>query len=619
MCGICGYVKIHRQAEAEDNAIIRNMVGKLLHRGPNANNVMTHENVVFGFTRLSIIGLSNGMQPIANEDESLFLVCNGEVFNYIELRDELKAKGHTFRTESDVEVIMHLFEDHGMEGLKNINGQFAFALYDKKEGKLYCARDQMGINPLHYTYVNDTFVFGSEIKAILEYPGVPREVDKTGLDQLFTFPGIISPRTIFKGIYSLENGHFLVVDNQGNITNREYWDLVYPEGKVEMNGFSQAYYMDKIEDLLNKSIRYRLRSEVPLGTYLSGGLDSSIITTKVCQFIGKPNQEVFSIDFPDSQISEAPYQELIAHRTRSNLNKKTFFYRDISERLKQCIYHCETPIKETFNTATHYLSESVRKKGIKVILSGQGADELFAGYVGYRFDKMREMQLFENKPDDREQQLRMKVWGDKDFIYERNFTDFASVRKELYSEALNACFEDFNCLNHNVIDIKKIKGRDSINRRSYIDFKIRLVDHLLSDFGDRMAMANSIEVRYPFLDKDLVEFSTSIPTDLKLNDLNEKYILKEMAKRFVPDTIIEREKFGFVAPGSPYLLQHNIEYINDILSFDTIRKQGFFNPVSIEALKKRYRQEGYSVNTPFETDYLIIVITFGILLDTFFN
>lgn len=617
MCGICGYIKIGQEAGDQDPLIVGKMVKSLVHRGPDQQDVAVFDNVAFGFSRLAIIGLQNGMQPIYNEDRSLVLVCNGEVFNYIELREELIKKGHHFKTESDVEVIVHLYEEYGLEQLNKINGQFAFALYDSHKKMLFCARDQMGINPLYYTFVDNTFVFGSEIKAILEYPGVKKEVDKVSLDQIFTFPGIVSPRTIFEDIHSLENGHYITVNAHGELRKHEYWDLTYPQGRVEMNGISEEGYKDRLEELLDQSIKLRLRSEVPYGTYLSGGLDSSIITKKVSQFTNHRNQ-AFSIDFPDAQISEAPFQMLVADQSNTQLNKKTFLFSDISERLQQCIYHCETPIKETFNSATHYLSESVRDKGIRVILSGQGSDELFAGYVGYRFDKMREAQLVNYSLDPNEEYLRNKVWGDKNFVYERNFLDFIDTKKSLFSKDLFASFDDMNSLNHPVIDTNKLKGLHMMNKRSYIDFKIRMIDHLLSDFGDRMALANSIEVRYPFLDKDLVEFSTTIPADLKLNELNEKYILKETARRFLPETIIDREKFGFVAPGSPYLLQNNVEYIHDLLSYDLIKRQNFFDADKIEELKKVYSQEGYAVNVPFETDYLIIVITFGILLDTFF-
>lgn len=618
MCGICGFVKFDKRLSDKDTVIVERMNRKLLHRGPDAQDTMLFDNVALGFSRLSIIGLSNGMQPICNEDESIVLVCNGEIFNYIELREELRNRGHSFRTHSDVEVIIHLYEDHGMNFLNKLNGQFAFALYDKKRKNLFCARDQMGIAPLFYTSVQNTFIFGSEIKAILEHPLVKRQVDLVGLDQVFTFAGLISPRTMFKNIHSLENGHYLSVNDQGETTNVEYWDLVYPEGEVRMNGKTELYYVDQLEALFERSIKLRLRADVPTGLYLSGGLDSSMIAMKVNQLHPQIQKEAFSIDFAESEFSEAPYQVLVANKSKSNLNKKTFFFKDISERLQQTIYHCECPLKETYNTASLSLSASTRAKGIKVILSGEGSDELFAGYVGYRFDKMRAMNLVPTVSNPPEELLRKKIWGDTFTFYETNFLELDGIKREMYSKPIIAAFEEFNCLNHPVINVDRLRNRDMLNKRSYIDFKVRLVDHLVSDHGDRMALANSVEVRYPFLDKDLIEFSTQVPSALKLNDFTEKYILKQMASRFVPRTIIEREKFGFVAPGSPYLLQHNIEFINDLLSYDLIKKQGYFNPDQVEALKKIYQQPGFTLNVPFERDLLITVITFGILLDKFF-
>lgn len=619
MCGICGFIKFNGPVSAEDEKVVADMNRTLTHRGPDAQDTLLFDNVALGFSRLSIIGLGNGMQPMYNEDHSIVMICNGEIFNYIELREQLKGKGHVFRTDSDVEVILHLYEDHGIEFLNLLNGQFAFAIYDKNKRTLFCVRDQLGILPLFYTFTNDTFIFGSEIKAILEHPLVEREVDMVGLDQVFTFAGLISPRTMFKNISSLENGHYLQVNAHGKLSKREYWDLVYPEGEVVMNGKPEQYYVDKLEELFDASIRLRLRADVPSGLYLSGGLDSSMIAMKVDQLVPGIRKEAFSIDFVESQISESVYQKLIAKESNSNLNKKIFFFRDISERLQQAIYHCECPLKETYNTASLSLSESVRSKGIKVILSGEGADEFFAGYVGYRFDKMRTMNLVQNTASTDEEDLRHRLWGDRSFFYERNFLEFDGVKRSLYSDAVNASFDEINCLNHHVINKERIRNRSVLNKRAYIDYKIRLVDHLVSDHGDRMALANSVEVRYPFMDKDLIEFSTNIPTDLKLKDFTEKYILRKMAGRFMPKSVAEREKFGFVAPGSPYLLQKNVEYINDLLSHDLIKKQGFFNADEVERLKKTYKQDGFTINAPFESDLLITVITFGILLDKYFN
>lgn len=617
MCGICGFVKFNEEMSGEDKDIIRKMNARLIHRGPDAQDTVILENLALGFSRLSIIGLENGMQPIYNEDRSLVLICNGEIFNYRELRSFLKQKGHVFSTESDVEVIVHLYEEFGMGFLNQLNGQFAFALYDRKNKLFFCARDQMGIIPLFYTFVRDTFIFGSEIKAILEYPAVIREVDLTGLDQVFTFAGLISPRTMFKGIHSLENGHFITVDARGKISNNEYWDLLLPEGPMALNGIPEKYYVDRLEELLDASIRLRLRADVPLGLYLSGGLDSSMIAMKVNQLAPGATKEAFSIDFIESQYSESAYQKLIAGQSNFRLNQKTFFYEDISDRLPLSVYHSECPIKETYNTASLSLSEMVRANGIKVILSGEGADEFFAGYVGYRFDKMRESGMGGDDPGIPEKALREELWGDSSFYYERNFLEFNKVKKALYSDALNSAFDEFNCLHHPVINQKRIYNRNILNKRTYIDYKIRLVDHLVSDHGDRMALANSVEVRYPFLDKDLIEFSATLPAELKLKEFTEKYILKKMAARFMPDSVTTREKFHFIAPGSPYLIQKNIEYINDILSYDLIKRQGYFNPDHIEQLKTTYKQNGFSINAPFESDLLITVITFGILLDKF--
>lgn len=618
MCGICGFVKFDGPATVEDHNIIRNMNVKLIHRGPDAQDTLVSENLAFGFCRLSIIGLNNGMQPIFNEDESLILICNGEIFNYIELREKLKKDGHVFRTGSDVEVILHLYEDHGMDFLNSLNGQFAFALYDRRNRLLFCARDHMGIVPFYYTLARDTFIFGSEIKAVLQHPLVERQVDLVGLDQVLTFPGLISPRTMFKNVKSLENGHYLCVNERGEIRDREYWDLIYPEEEVKLNGATEKYYIDALEDLFNASIKLRLRADVPSGLYLSGGLDSSMITMKVSQMHPGVRKEAFSIDFAESAISETPYQVLVAGESRSILNKKTFFFKDISERLRQAIYHCECPLKETYNTASLSLSESTRSKGIKVILSGEGSDELFAGYVGYRFDKMRMMNLVQNASSLAEQDIRERIWGDRGYFYETNFLDLEKIKRALYSREVNESFDDINCLNHHVINRERLINRDVLSRRSYIDYKLRLVDHLVCDHGDKMALANAVEVRYPFLDKDFIQFSTRVPPELKLKDFTEKYVLKRMAERFVPKKIIEREKFGFVAPGSPYLLQNNIEYVNDLLSYDRIKKQGYFNPDQVEKLKNIYKQKGFALNIPFESDLLITVITFGILLEEFF-
>ena len=617
MCGICGYMLLPgRQQPAPP--IIERMAEKLYHRGPDGTAFLHRYPVTFGFTRLSIIDLSGGMQPLTNEDNSLMLICNGEIFNYIELREELRQKGHTFKTHTDVEVILHLYEEFGVHFLNRLNGQFAFALYDEKRGQLFCARDYFGIIPFFYTMAGDGFVFGSEIKAILGYPGIKKELDLVALDQVFTFPGLISPRTMFKGIKSLENGHYLLLNRDGQLSDHEYWDLVYPEIGHTDYAYPERYYVEKLNELIDQSIRLRLRADVPVGCYLSGGLDSSLIASKLMHLTPDVRRYSFSIDFADHSASEADFQRTVASMIESVHSEKLFLESDVIAQLPRTIYHCECPVKESYNTASLTLSRLVRDKDIKVVLSGEGADELFGGYVGYKFDKIRGMMAQASpQPKNGEHALREVLWGNEDFFYEKDYHLFSDEKKQLYASSLSNHFHEIDCLQHFIIDKEKIRNREILHQRSYVDYKLRMVDHLVSDHGDRMAMANSVEARYPFLDKHIAEFAYQIPTGLKLKDFQEKHIIREIAKDIVPSRILKREKFGFIAPPSTQLLKKNHEYVNDLLSYDAIKRRGYFNPDTIEALKQRYSEKDFKLNIPFESDLLITVLTFGVFLEQF--
>lgn len=617
MCGICGVVDSKMQGRI-DREIIVNMTNKLLHRGPDDVDHYLRDHVAFGFTRLSIIDVSGGMQPLFNEDGTIMLVCNGEIFNYIELRDELIAKGHIFRTNTDVEVILHLYEEYQADFINRLNGQFAFALYDYRSQTLLCARDHVGIAPFFYTIIDGVFIFASEIKAILMHPKVNREVDLTALDQIMTFPGMRAPRTLFKDIYCLENGHYLKLYSGGKLEVNEYWDLNYPKTNEIQYIEDEDYYTERLDDLLGQSIKRRLQSDVPVGFYISGGLDSSLVGAKISQIDRGRRRNSFSLDFTEKDISESKYQRLMSSYINSNHHERLFHFHDMCNTLEKAVYHSECALKETYNTASLALSELVRNQGIKVILSGEGADELFGGYVGYKFDKFRQFQpKVTNSDTIHEDEIRRKLWGDENFIYEKNYYSYQRQKQQLYSSTINQDYDRVNCLNYPIIDNSKINDRDILHKRSYIDFKLRLSEHLLADHGDRMAFANSVEGRYPFLDKELIEFSRIIPPHLKLKEFNEKYILKKIASKLIPEQIIKRPKFAFVAPGSPAMLKKNVEFINDILSYDVIKKQGYFNPDIIEVLKKQYIQNDFQLNLPFDSDLLIIAITFGIFLNKF--
>lgn len=593
------------------------MAGKLVHRGPDSAGCYLDANVALGFRRLKIIDLDSGDQPMFNEDRSLVLLCNGEIYDYLELRRELAGRGHRLETSSDVEVLLHLYEESGPGFLRDLNGQFSFVLYDRREGRLLLARDHFGVNPLFSTEVDGLFLFASEIKALLAHPKVRREVDLTGLDQVFSFPGLVSPRTMFAGIASLKSGHYLLAD-AGGVRRQEYWDLDYPRMGDLPYELSEQEYVEGLAELLERSVRRRLQADVPVGFYLSGGLDSSLIAALIRKVSPEVRRHSFSIGFTDESISEAKYQRLMADFVGSQHHEIVFDWSQLASRMERMIYHGECPVKETYNACSLAMSEAARQAGVPVVLSGEGADELFAGYVGYRFDRSSlRGQRSRDLAALLEAEARQRLWGDPDLFYETDHVAFHEIKSVLYSQELAECLPEFDCLSFELVDRSRLACRHPLHQRSYLDFKLRLSDHLIADHGDRMALASSVEGRYPFLDLDLVEFVLRIPPDLKLNDISEKYIVKKVAAGMIPREIVEREKFGFHAPGSPYLLRQGIEWIEDMLSHDRIRRQGYFNPDTVDLLKTRYLEDGFKLSLPFESDLLIVVLTFGIFLDQF--
>ncbi|MBF0318984.1 MAG: asparagine synthase (glutamine-hydrolyzing) [Nitrospirae bacterium] len=622
MCGIAG-IFTARPDGGIDEDILSKMGNAIIHRGPDDTGLHLERHIGLIFRRLSIVDLATGNQPMYNEDKTIVSVCNGEIFNFRELKAQLQSRGHIFHTHCDVEVLVHLYEEYGDGFIEKLNGQFSFAIYDTRKKRLLLARDQAGITPLFYTVASGALVFASEIKAILCHPQVKKEVDPRGLDQVLSFPGLVSPTTMFKGISSLRPGHFVAAsihDGTIRLSEKEYWDLIYPQERQAGCYKDESFYVERFDELFRQSVNYRLMADVPVGFYLSGGLDSSLIGAVIKELSPTERRRSFSIAFNDNAIDERTFQRLMADSIGSAHSEVVFDWPDISTRFRDMVYHAECPVKESYNTCSMALSELVRKNGLKVVLTGEGADELFAGYVGYRFDKQRAAQP-DNGLDDTEKMLedeeREKLWGHRDFFYEKNHYSFRETKLALYSEALREGFDDFAAECDGLVDKSRLTGRHSVHKRSYLDFKLRLSDHLIGDHGDRMAYANSIEVRYPFLDVNLMDFAKTVPPDLKLRGFTEKYIVKKVSERYLPQKIINREKFGFVAPGSPYLLRQDIEWLNDTLSYAKIREQGYFDPDTVERLKKQYAARDFTLNLPFDSDLLMTVISFGVFADVF--
>lgn len=612
MCGIVGMFDLECQNRITGQ-MIEKMIDIISHRGPDGRNKYVDPSVGLGFARLSFVDLEGGMQPICNERSDLILICNGEIYNFKVLRRKLEDLGHVFRTKVDVEVILHLYEEYGVDAVNHLNGQFAFVIYDVNAKELFCARDHIGIAPFFYTVCDGFFLFASEIKSLLEYQKVPRKLNLHAVDQLLTFPGSLAPDTYFKDIYTLENGHYLKFGNSQEIKSIEYWDVRFPHG-IEDKG--EEYYKEELLSILEEAVKLRLYADVPVGFYISGGLDSSIIASLISRN-AQTLYHSFSIDFTDRSISESKYQRILQRSIKSIHHKKVFGEGDIVKYFKRVIYHAETPLRETYDTASMALSEMVRENGIKGVLTGEGADEFFSGYVGYKFDITRHKKQRLNLSNT-ERAVNERVFGDSEFFYERSLMDFEQIKRQLYSSELAASLDAFTAIGKSVIKPGMLSGLDLQQKRTYVDYKLRLPEHLLADHGDRMSFANSVEARYPFLDRNFIELSLRIPSKYKLNEnLNEKYILKQMAVGMIPNEIIDRTKFAFVAPGIPEILSLQDEYVSDMLSDSRIKEKGIFNADYVAHLKKLYAEPGFKLNLPFDTDYLIFVLTVNAFCDIF--
>ncbi len=617
MCGIAGVYDPHHQLTTTE-ALLETMTQAFANRGPDDEGYHVAPGLGFGFRRLAIIDLRNGNQPMFSADRSLVCICNGEIFNYKELRAELIAKGHRFETECDVEVLIPLYQEHGADFVKRLNGQFALALYDAGRERLLLARDQAGITPLFYTRVGDALIFSSVIKGLLEHPAVARDVDLVGLDQLAAFPAVISPRTMFRNIHALPAGHMLLADRHSTQTHT-YWDLDYPREDAAPPDRGEAYYLEQLEAVLQESVRLRLQADVPVGCYLSGGLDSSLLAGLIHRHRPNHSLSTFSIGFTEAAIDERRYQQLVAQHIGARHHEVVFGADEIQKRMHDMIWHAESPLKECYDTCSLALSELVHQRNYKVVLAGEGADELFAGYAGYRFDAQRDHVLLDDDPltEALERETNLHLWGDEDLFYETRFSELSETKQALFSAEVSEALLHDDALNSRPVDPAKLDGRHILHKRAYLDFKLRLGNHLLSDHGDRVGYANSVEVRYPFLDPHVIEFVRTLPPHYKFDGRLEKALLKKLAPRYVPQPVIEREKFGFVAPGSPYLLGRHIEWLEDVLSYERIKRQGYFNPDVVERLKSIYRAEGFMLQVPYETDLLMIVLTFGLFLDLF--
>jgi asparagine synthase (glutamine-hydrolysing) len=615
MCGIVGiFDTVGRHRVGLDT--MQRLIAAVAHRGPDDCGQLIEDNIGLGFRRLSIVDPEGGHQPMWSETGSVVSICNGEIYNAPDLRERLQQKGHRFTTRCDMEVLPHLYEEQGTDLVDALDGQFAFAIYDKARRRLFAARDHFGVVPFFYTHIEGLFLFASEIKALLEHPAVTRRVNLTGLDQIVCFPGLVSPTTMFDGIESLPSGHCLVVSDAG-LARREYWDLNYPLAGVAPVEADEGYYLEGAREHLRRSVKKRLMSDVPIGLYLSGGLDSSAIAALAHREQPATSWHSFGVSFKGDEMCESRYQQSVATFVGTIHHDVPFGPCDVADGLERTVFHAECPVKESYDTTCLALSRTAKDAGVSVILTGQGADELFGGYIGYRFDQFSRPAAAPQPDDATEQVIRDRLWGDPTFAYDLGYTQLQSLKQRVYSKAVRAELPAHDCLLSSSLRKDRVAGRHILHKRSYLDFKLRLADHLLADHGDRMAMAHAVEIRHPFLDVDLVKFVAAIPPRIQLKDPAGKYVLRQAAASLVPPAIVTRDKFGWFAHGSPQLLRAGSVAVRELLSPDRIRRHGYFDPRAVEQMVTRYSRADFRLSQPFESDLLMLVLSFTAFVDIF--
>ncbi|MFQ5887594.1 MAG: asparagine synthase (glutamine-hydrolyzing) [Candidatus Hydrothermarchaeales archaeon] len=594
MCGIYGYISLKEKVSLQ---ILRSMGEALRHRGPDDEGEIIRNSgnmsIGLGHKRLSIIDLSSaGKQPMANEDESIWITFNGEIYNFREIRRELEGKGHRFKSNSDTEVIIHLYEEMGTRCLERLNGMFAFALWDNNKNSLFVARDRIGKKPLHYVLYNGGIIFASEIKALLKHPKVSKEIDLKSLNKYLTYEYVPAPNAIFKAIKKLEPGHYLLYRNR-EIQSSQYWDIPLVDNPISYK--TEAEYIEELRGTLEKAVRSRLVADVPVGVFLSGGIDSSLVAA----FAARANQqlECFSIGFDEPSFDESNHARKVAEALNVKHQLKVFNMREMLEGLHMLPEILDEPLADASLLPTYLLSKFT-SQNVKVVLSGDGGDELFAGYPTYQSHRL--VTYYDSLPaflktalkamasylpvshrnistDFKIKQFLKGVGVSSEirfFIWMGAFIDIE--KKDLLSDELKVELRNHNTYEDIFGYINESRLTKDLERILYLSMKLYLQDDILVKV-DRASMANSLEVRCPLLDHEFVEFVSGLPTVYKLNGLKTKYLFKKAAKGILPEKIVHRPKKGFGIPISHWLAGELKDFMLDYLGEERIKRQGFFN------------------------------------------
>ncbi len=611
MCGIAGFISREKDAPISEREILLDRMCKVItHRGPDEQGLAVEGRAALGMRRLSIIDLKCGQQPIYTADGNLFIVFNGEIYNYRELKTELESLGHRFKTNSDTETILYAYKEFGADCLEKLRGMFAFAIWNKQDESLFIARDRVGKKPLFYTMTEKgNFVFGSELKVLLTHGEIKKEIDYAALDSYLTFGYVPEEFCIFKNVQKLAPGSFLIFKD-GKIETRKYWDFKY-EKITEVK--SEAEYVETLRELIKEAVKVRLISEVPLGAFLSGGVDSSAIVGMMSQLSDKP-VKTFSIGFHEDSFNELKYARIAAEHFQTE-HHEFVVTPDLVETIDELVWHFDEPFADPSALPTFMVSKMARDY-VTVVLSGDGGDELFAGYTRYVTDKKKSgleklpRSVRENLLKPLSEKLPHGAKG-KNYLYNSSldaidrYIDSVSHfnpmrRKSLYSDNflqnLNGAFGQGGEVFRRIAS--RVATGNPIDPLLYLDSKTYLPSDILTKV-DRMSMAASLEARVPLLDHKLIEFVTSIPSELKLKGLETKYIFRKAVRGLVPDAILDRPKQGFGVPINEWINLQLKDRIRETLGEKRALERGYFDAKYIKTLldehEKNRRDNSYAL------------------------
>ncbi len=608
MCGIAGIVNLSDALPAPPRELIERMVRALRHRGPDEFGLYRDGRAALGHARLSIIDLASGQQPLANETGTLHVVFNGEIFNHVELREELAAKGHAFRTRSDTEVIVHAWEEWGDGCLPRFNGQWAFALWDSERRELTLARDRVGVRPLHVQSSGGRVRFASEVKALFRDPDVTRAIDPAGLVETFTFWAPRAPRTLFEGVTELPPGAVRTYARDGAVRERTWWRPTFPTERVRAADTHEA--SERLLAALREATRLRmLRADVPVGAYLSGGLDSAVVSTLAREVV-QGSLHTFSLRFDDAEYDETPHQRLMASFLGSTHHEVVASRADIAKALPDVVLHAERALVRTGPAPLFLLSSLVAREGMKVVVTGEGADEFLGGYDLFREARVR--RFWARHPDSKlrprlfdrlypwlarspqaSRAMALRFWArgldapdDPTFSHGPRWTSAAALQRFITPAVMDAARAAGDPVERLVASLPGDFSRwHPLCRAQYLEIATLLSPYILSSQGDRVLMAHSVEGRFPFLDAEVMELADSLAPDDKLFVLDEKHVLKRAARGLIPKEILARPKQPYRAPDAACFVDPGAPgYVREALSPERVAEAGLFDPALVQGL-----------------------------------